>query len=139
MKVEQLKTLTKLFEDYYFRMYSDDTLFYKYSYDTRIEIPNYDAIELAAISNNESAYYNKDYLLDFSKTIDSLIEDNATRAEIIDIFEDIDCAQLYAKQYNIKNMKITEAQHIIDRCNAAIIRLNTYMTEQHLLNQIESV
>lgn len=138
MKVNRLNTLTKLYEEYnYYNYYG--TLQYKYTYDTPVKIPNQHVYELAAISNNESLYYSRDHLLDFSSTIDSLIEKHASLDEINVVFEDIDYVAHYAKQYDIKNMTTTDAQHIIDRCNAAIIRLNTYMNEQYLVNLIEKI
>lgn len=137
MNVYQISTLTKLFEEYNYVSYS--TLLYKYSYYTPVKIPNRRVYALAAISNNESLYYNRDHLLDFSDDIDNLIEEHASIIEIIDVFEDIDYVEHYAKQYSIKNLTITDAQHIIDRCNAAIIRLNTYINEQYLVNQIENI
>lgn len=113
---------------------------YQYKYKLNARIYNAfinefcDETCLAIQCNGDTGY--KPVIYDYTKLIDMCISENASMTKIIGYFAF--CSEKYAVNYLINDSIIPKLQSIIDANILAIARLNTYVAEQHIIEQLET-
>ncbi len=111
---------------------------YKYKLDARIYnafINEFCTETCLAIQCNSDTGY-KPVIYDYTKLIDMCISENASMTKIIGYFAF--CSEKYTVNYLINDTIIPQLQSIIDANISAIARLNTYVAEQHIIEQLEA-
>ena len=92
---------------------------------------------LYAFMCNSSTRF-KEKMYDHSAKIEAMLKDRISLNEIDEIFNKDLPYKIGIKEYRIKNITPEAAQHIINRNILAINKLNEYILEKQMLEQIES-
>ena len=141
MKNSHIDNFKHLSKDYDYRRFVDDKRIYLYDYDVQLRNPiviQAWGYAVKAFMCNEATSF-KEEMYDHSAKLEAMLNDKISLNEIDDIFnKDSDYKKFKTKTYRIKDIKPEAAQYIINRNINVSNRLNEYILEKQMIEQIES-
>lgn len=142
MKANHIDTLKHLDKDYDYNSLANNTRVYLYDYEVKVLNPivmQAWGYTLQAFMCNAATHY-KEEMYDHSAKLEAMLKDRISLDEIDEIFnKDLAYKNINVKEYRIKNITPEGAQHIINRNILAINKLNEYILEKQMIEQIESI
>ncbi len=138
MKANHFLKLTNILKDYDYVTYDKGIRTYLYDYAVKIKNPivlKSVGTALVAFACNSLTKF-KEVMFDYSNDIEDILKKQYSLTRIDDYFNhDIDILQK-TKSYRIKSLTPEAAQHIINRNILAINKLNEYIVEQNMLEEL---